>query len=160
MIGKKKYSREEALQKARHYCAYQERCHYEVKQKLYSFGCWKNEVEEILSGLIEENYLNEERFAIQFAGGHFRMKQWGRVKIRHALQQKQVSEYCIKKGLREIPEEDYLRTLEKLAGQKWETLDPGESLFTKKRRLQDYLLQKGYEHGLISWILANRGEDK
>src|ERR1700709_2489168 len=99
MIPKKKLTREQAMQKARHYCAYQERSHYEVKQKLYSFGLHKIEVEESLSGLIEEDYLNEERFAIQFAGGHFRMKQWGRVKIRYELKQKQVSEYCIKKAL-------------------------------------------------------------
>src|ERR1700740_2162465 len=95
-------TKEQALQKARHFCGYQERHHREVKEKLYGFGLYKNDVEELLSKLIEENYLNEERFAIQFAGGRFRIKQWGRVKIKYALKQKQVSEYCIKKALKAI----------------------------------------------------------
>ncbi len=159
MISKKKLSREQALQKARHYCAYQERCHYEVKQKLYSFGLWKSEAEEALSVLIEENYLNEERFAIQFAGGHFRMKQWGRIKIRYELKQKLVSEYCITKALKEIGEQEYLRSLEKLAVKKWETLKELNKLFEKKRKLQDYLIQKGYEHGLVADILRNIEEN-
>jgi len=95
-------SLEQALQKARHYCAYQERCHSEVKEKLYGFGLKRQEVEEALSRLIEESYLNEERFAIQFAGGRFRMKQWGRIRIRYELKQKQVGDYCIKKALAAI----------------------------------------------------------
>src|SRR6201996_8784258 len=99
MIRRTSLSLEQALQKARHYCGYQERCHSEVKEKLYSFGLHKKEVEEALSTLIEENYLNEERFAIQYAGGHFRLKQWGKVKIRYELKQRQVSDYCIKKAL-------------------------------------------------------------
>jgi regulatory protein len=150
MIRKKQLTREQATQKARHYCAYQERCHNEVKQKLYSFGLYKKEVEETLSGLIEEDYLNEERFAIQFAGGHFRMKHWGRVKIRYELKQKQVSEYCIKKALKEIGETDYLCSLEKLAAQKWETLKEEHTMPEKKRHLQDYLLRKGYEPDLVA----------
>ena len=93
---KKYLTKQEALQKAKHYCAYQERCHSEVKEKLYGFGLWKNDVEDLLSTLIEEDYLNEERFAIQFAGGRFRMKQWGRVKIKYELKQKKVSDYLIK----------------------------------------------------------------
>src|SRR4030081_1027510 len=99
MEYKQTLTKDQALQKARQYCAYQERCHKEVKDKLYGYGLHKKEVEESLSQLIEENYLNEERFAIQFAGGRFRMKQWGRVKIRYDLKQRQVSEYCIKKAL-------------------------------------------------------------
>jgi len=137
-------TKEQALQKLRHYCAYQERCHSEVKEKLYSFGLWKDEVEDALSTLIEENYLNEERFAVQFAGGRFRMKQWGRVKIRYELKQKQVGEYCIKKALAAIEEEDYCRTLEKLATDKWEELK-GETNFARRGKLQDYLIRKGYE---------------
>src|SRR5690242_15375551 len=111
MIQRKHLTKEQALQKLRHYCGYQERCHSEVKAKLYELGVWKKDHDEIISSLIEDNYLNEERFAIQFAGGRFRMKQWGRVKIKYELKQKQVSEYCIKKALQQIPEEDYQRTL-------------------------------------------------
>jgi len=141
---------EQALQKARHYCGYQERCHSEVKEKLYSFGLWKKDVEEALSRLIEENYLNEERYAIQFAGGRFRMKAWGRVKIRYELKQKQVGEYCIKKALAALDEEDYDRTLAKLAAGKWEALRGEANLFARRKKVQDYLLQKGYEPALIN----------
>src|ERR1700742_1751005 len=112
-------SLEQALQKTRHYCGYQERCHSEVKEKLYSFGLRKQQVEEALSVLIEENYLNEERFALQFAGGRFRMKHWGKVRIRYELKQKQVGDYCIKKALAAISEEDYDNTLSKLVENKW-----------------------------------------
>jgi regulatory protein len=146
MLQRKKLTKEQALQKARHYCAYQERCHAEVKEKLYSFGLWKQAVEELLSQLVEENYLNEERFATLFAGGKFRMKQWGRVKIRHALKQKQVSEYCIKKGLQEIDEEAYHKTLQELAAKKWKTVKgAGINQFVKMSHTTSYLLQKGYE---------------
>lgn len=144
---------EQALQKVRHYCAYQERSHLEVKEKLYSFGLWKQEVEAALSQLIEENYLNEERFAVQFAGGKFRMKQWGRIKIRQELKQKQVSDYCIKKALKEIDEEAYQKTLQKLAEEKWKTLKGEKNIFIKKRKLQDYLLQKGFESDLINEMI-------
>ncbi|HWK06907.1 MAG TPA: RecX family transcriptional regulator [Puia sp.] len=150
MIRRQQLTIEQALQKARHYCAYQERCHQEVKEKLYSFSLGKKDVEEAISRLIEENYLNEERYAIQFAGGRFRMKQWGRVKIRYELKQKQVGEYCIKKALAAIDGEDYLRTLAKLAEGKWETLRDEPQPFIRRKKLQDYLLQKGYESGLVS----------
>jgi regulatory protein len=144
---------EQALQKARHYCAYQERCHSEVKEKLYSFGLPKKDVEEALSRLIEDNYLNEERYAIQFAGGRFRMKQWGRVKIRYELKQRQVGEYCIKKALATIQEEDYGRTLDRLAAAKWAALQGEADFFIRRKKCQDYLLQKGYESDLILLIL-------
>ncbi len=155
MVFKKYVTKEQALQKAKHYCGYQERCHSEVKEKLYSLGLHKQEVEECLSSLIEENYLNEERFAQQFAGGKFRMKQWGRSKIKYELKQRQVSEYCIKKGLKEIDEDDYIKTLDKLAAEKWETQKSEKNIFIKLRKTQDYLLQKGYETELIKQALQN-----
>ena len=137
-------SLDQALQKARHFCAYQERCHSETKEKLYGFGLRRQEVEEALSRLIEENYLNEERFAIQFAGGRFRMKHWGRVKIRYELKQRQVGEYCIKKALASIPSEDYDQSLLRLAADKWADLDKEEP-YIRRQKLQSYLVQKGYE---------------
>ena len=153
MVFKKQLSKEQALQKAKHYCAYQERSHSEVKEKLYSLGLYKQQVEECLAQLIEEDYLNEERFAKQFAGGKFRMKHWGRVKIKYELKQKQVSEYCIKKGLKEIEETDYQQVLHKLATDKWASLGTETNLFSKLRKTQDYLMQKGYEHELIKQAL-------
>ena len=143
MIRPKQLSKEQALQKLRHYCSYQERCHAEVKEKLYSFGLFKQVVEECISQLIDENYLNEERFAIQFAGGKFRMKQWGRQKIKQALKLKRVSEYCIRKALNEIDEEQYLKTLRKLASQKCESLRaPGITNYVKSQKTTMYLLQR------------------
>ena len=159
MLRRSTLSREEALQKARHYCGYQFRCHQEVKDKLYSFGLRRQDVEAALATLVEEDYLNEERFAVQFAGGHFRLKQWGKVKIRYELKQRQVSDYCIKKALATIEDDDYLKTLERLARKKWESLREEPNLFTRKRRLQDYLLQKGYEQGRTEEIIKNFSND-
>ena len=151
---KQYFSKEEALQKAKQYCTYQERCHSEVKEKLYSFGMNKKEVNELLSELISNNFLNEERFAIQFSGGKFRIKQWGRVKIKNALKQKQVSEYCIKKALAAIDDNDYQKTLVKLFEQKLKTLKAEKNIFIKKRKLHDHLLQKGFETGLVLKMIA------
>jgi regulatory protein len=151
---KQQLTKEQALQKLRHYCAYQERCHMEVKEKLYSFGLRKQMVEESIAQLIEEDYLNEERFAIQYAGGKFRMKQWGRVKIKHALQQKQVSTYCINKAMKEIDGDDYEKTLHKQAEQKWNSVTgEGVNLFVKMSKTTDYLLQKGYEPELVRGVV-------
>lgn len=153
-MNDKYYSKEEALQKAKQYCAYQERCHSEVKEKLYSLGMYKKGVDELLSELISENYLNEERFAIMFAGGKFRIKQWGRIKIKYALKQKQVSEYCIKKALAAINDTDYRKTLQKLFDQKLKTLKGEKNIFIKKRKLQDHLIQKGFETDMIRKLMA------
>jgi regulatory protein len=139
-----------ALQKAKHYCAYQERCHSEVRDKLYSFKLHRNEVEQLLTQLIEEDYLNEERFAIAYAGGHFRIKNWGKEKIKYALKQKQVSEYCIRKALASISTLDYNRTFNSVADKKLATLKTEKNIFIKKKKMKDYLQQKGFEIKLIS----------
>lgn len=114
-LQKKFLTKEQALQKLRQYCAYQERSHYEVQQKLYELGIRKAEHDEIIATLIEEDYLNEERFAMQFVGGKFRMKDWGRKKIYYALKEKKVSDYSIKKALQQIDEEAYQEVLRELA---------------------------------------------
>jgi regulatory protein len=150
-------SKEMALQKLRHYCAYQERCHAEVREKAYTLGMHKSEVEELVSALIQDDYLNEERFAMQFAGSKFRMKQWGRVKIQYELKQKQISPYCIKKALAVVDEEEYMATLEKLAAAKTAALKGETNMFIKKRKLQDYLLQKGYESHLVAAVVSGKG---
>ena len=142
-------SKEQALQKIRHYCAYQERCHQEVKEKLYGFGLRRDETDELISRLIEDNYLDEERFAVQFAGGKFRMKHWGRRKVEAELKARQVSSYCIRKGLAQITEEDYQKTLARLAGDKYKSL-AGEDPFVARAKTMSYLLQKGYEPELAA----------
>ena len=148
MLYKKHLTKEQALQKLKHYCAYQERCHSEVKEKLYALGVWKTEHDEIIAALIEESYLNEERFAIAFASGRFRMKQWGKVKIKYELKQKQVSEYSIKKALKQIDEEEYLATFKKLAKEKYASLK-AEQYLVRKKKTMDYLIGKGYEMELV-----------
>jgi regulatory protein len=155
---KKQLTKEQALQKLKHYCGYQERCHYEVKQKLYDLGVWKKDHDEIIAALIEENYLNEERFAVLFAGGKFRMKQWGRKKILYALKEKQVSEYCIKKALKQIDEEEYQAVLDKLAAEKYAVLKSEQYLVRKKKTI-DYLLQRGFEPALVNnWFVRQKEE--
>lgn len=145
----------QSFQKIKQYCAYQERCHSEVRDKLYSFGLHKSDAEGIISDLITENYLNEERFALHYTGGKFRMKQWGKNKIKQALKHKQVSDYCIKKSLEAIDKKEYEKTFQKIAEQKIKTLKSEKNIFIKKRRLQDFLLQKGYENDLIKGLLNN-----
>lgn len=149
-MQEQKLTPQQALLKIKSYCAYQERCHSEVKEKLYSYGLHKNEVEEIVSKLIEENYLNEERFAVHFAGGKFRIKKWGKVKIKYLLKQKQVSEYCIRKALTDIDGKEYMKTLAKLAEIKLRSLKMEKNIFIKKKKLQDHLKQKGFEADLIN----------
>ena len=143
----------EGLEKAKSYCAYQERCHKEVSDKLYSWKLNADEINYIIEHLIQENYLNEERFAIAFAGGKFRMKHWGRKKIEQKLKEKRVSEYCIKKALEEIDDEDYIRTLFRLIEKKHGSLKDKEP-FTKKKKTAAYIYGKGYESDLI-WERLN-----
>ncbi len=144
----KKLTQEEALQRLKHYCVYQERCHREVSEKLYNLGVWKKDQEEIISTLIEENFLNEERFAIAFAGGKFRINKWGRLKIKHELKQKKVSEYCINKAIQQIDEEEYLAVLLQLAKAKCTSFKNEPALIIKKKTM-NYLIGKGYEMELV-----------
>lgn len=139
---------EKALQKIKHFCVYRERSHYEVKQKLYAFGLYKSDVEKAITYLIEENYLNETRYATLFAGGHFRQKKWGRKKIEFELKQQKISPYNIKKAFAVIDETEYVQTLQQLALKKWQQLS-GNHYLTKLAKTKAYLLQKGYEADLI-----------
>lgn len=109
----------------------------------------KQHHDEIIATLIEEDYLNEERFAKAFAGGKFRMKDWGRKKICYALKEKKVSEYNIRQAMKEIDEEEYLKNLKELAEKKYESLKPEQYLVRKKKTI-DYMIQKGYEFDLVT----------
>lgn len=153
MAFQKKYlTKEQALQKLRQYCGYQERSHAEVVQKLWDLGVTKSAHDEIISTLIEEDYVNEERFAKAFARGKFRMKDWGRKKIYYALREKKVSEYNIKMAMQEIDDTTYEKTLFELAEKKYDQLRQ-EQYMVRKKKTMDYLLQKGYEHEKISSVL-------
>ena len=150
------------INKVKQYCTFQDRSHQEVKEKLYALGLHKQQVEELLAQLIEEDYLNEERFATQFARGKFRIKNWGRIKIKYELKQKRVSIYNINKAMEEIDETDYIKTLHKLAKKKWLLIKEGNLMMRKAKTVQ-YLLQKGYERFLAMQavdVLANETKEK
>lgn len=129
--------------KAGNYCAYQERTQQEVRNKLYSLGLYSDEVEEVLTQLITENYVNEERYAKTFASGKFRLKSWGRKKIRYALMQKNISSYCIEQAMKEIPEEEYEQVIRKLIENKLSQLSGDEYVVNNK--IASYLIRKGFE---------------
>jgi regulatory protein len=142
-------SAEKALQKLKHFCGYQERSHSEVRQKLYSLGLFKKEVDELISRLIEEGYLNEERFALQFASGKSRIKGWGRQKIQYELRQRGISEFCIAKALKSLDTTEYEAGFNRLAVKKWTSLHSEKNIFVKKSKWQQFLLQRGFEPALI-----------
>jgi regulatory protein len=151
-VTKKSLTAEQSLQKLRHYCGYQERCHSEVRDKLFRLQVGKKDHDGIIASLIEEGYLNEERFAIAFAGGKFRVKQWGKQKIKHALIQKKVSEYSIKKALSKIESDEYRAVLKRLGVEKYASLNQLQWT-RRKSKTMDYLLQRGFEPELINEIL-------
>lgn len=152
--AKKVIDKNQALKKAEHYCAYQERSQQEVREKLYSFNLYSKEVEDIISQLIQNNFLNEERFAIAFALGKFRIKHWGRIKIRQSLKLKRVSEALIRKAINQIDAEDYYATLQKLIAKKNDVLNEKNS-FKRKNKLILYALSRGFERDLIMDILKD-----
>lgn len=138
-----------------HYCKYQERCHSEVRTKLYELGFGKTDVEYQISELISAGVLNEERFARAFARGKWRLLKWGRVKITQQLKAKKVSDYCIKKGLSEIDGEEYEAILLKIAEKKAEELKKERNIRAKMAKMQRFLLQKGYERDLVKYALES-----
>jgi regulatory protein len=140
----KSISLTEALAKIYSYCAYQERSHKEVKNKLYEYGLPENEVDELLTRMITEGFLNEERFAKAFAGGKFRIKKWGRLKIINELEAHGLTKKCIQKGLNEIDLGDYSKTLKALVKKKATQVSEG-NIFKKRDKVARYLISKGYE---------------
>jgi regulatory protein len=142
--SKKSLSPTEALAKIYSYCAYQERSHKEVKNKLYEYGLCETEVEELLTRMITEGFLNEERFAKAFAGGKFRIKKWGRLKIVNELEAQGLTKKCIQKGLNEIDPGDYRKTLKDLVKKK-ATQVTESNIFKKRDKVARYLISKGYE---------------
>jgi regulatory protein len=137
----------------KYYCAYQERCHHEVRYKLVELGARGLQLENLIGILIDENFLNEERFAKLYAGSKFRQLHWGKVKIKQELTAKKISAYCLAKGLAEISDADYLKTCKKLAEKKWETLKTSKLSFAKIQKVKMYLLQKGYEPQIVQQVL-------
>lgn len=149
-----KLTPKQALLKLASYCAYQERSHYEVKNKLAEYGVFYNDAEQVIAELIIQNYLNEERFAKAFAGGKFRVKKWGRNKIKQELKLKQVSDYCIQQGMKEIDFDDYLLTLSEEALAKYNTLKDKNYLI-KANKTAKYLVSRGFETDLV-WDIVKK----
>jgi len=144
----KRYSPEEAKAKLHAYCAYQERSHQEVRRKLDSLGVYGNPADEIIADLITAGYLNEERFAKAFAGGKFRIKGWGRVRIQRELETHGVTKNCIRAGMKEIDDADYKKTLEKLLRKKAATLSDHTPV-VRRDKLGRFAIGKGYESELV-----------
>jgi regulatory protein len=138
-----------------HYCKYQERCHSEVRNKLYELGCNTRLVDELLAAVIEMGLVNEERFARSFARGKFRLKKWGREKIKAQLRLKKVSDYCIRKGLSEIDEQDYAALLQHLAEKKYAEVRSDRSIPSRKAKMFRFLAQRGFERDMIIDTINN-----
>lgn len=152
--SKKVADRLQAMAKAEHFCVYQERSQQEVRNKLYSFGLPSGHIEELISELIQGNFLNEERFAIAYTLGKFRIKHWGKIKIKQSLKLKQVPEKLIVKVLKQIDDEEYLKTLDMLLRKK-AVLLPKLNPYNLHYRLMQYAAGKGYEKDLIADLLNN-----
>jgi regulatory protein len=152
------FSRQQAKLKAENYCAYQERSQYEIRNKLYEWGLYQKDVEEIICELIESNFLNEERFALAYTLGKFRIKGWGKIKIKQALKLKRVPDQLIKKSLQAIDDEDYLLVLRRILEKKAETITEKDP-FKHRYLLTRYGSGKGFELNLISDILISNKLD-
>ncbi len=146
----------EALVKVANFCAYQERTQQEVRKRLSELEVIGDEAEEMIVWLIESNYLNEERFARIFAGSKFRQKRWGRLKIRQELKMRGVSEYCLKAGMSEIDDEDYIQTLAEILEKKSKEIKESNPL-KRKQKLVSYALSKGFEADLVFDLIGKVG---
>ena len=151
--GKKqiKLDKKSALAKAEHYCAYQERAQQEIRDKLYEWGLWSNDVEELISELIQTNFLNEERFTQAYVSGKFNIKHWGKIKIKQGLKLKRIPDKMIQRALNSIDHDEYLKTIQSLAEKKAPLIKEKDA-FKHQYKLVSYLMGKGFERDLI--ILA------
>lgn len=138
----------EIVQKLEYYCSYQERCHVEVNEKLKTFSVTSLEKDQVIVHLIQQNFLNEERFASVFAISKFHQKKWGRIRIKNELKARKISDFLITKSLKEIPTDEYETTFELLSDKFWDNITERNPL-KKRKKYCDYLLRKGWES---DWI--------
>lgn len=151
-------SKEEGLAKLQKYCAYQDRCHQEVRTKLINLGIYGDILEEIIAELIAENFLNEERFARSFARGKFRMRHWGKIRIKNELKFRRVSDYCIRKAMTEIEDNDYFETVKEVIQKKAKTIKDSNP-FIAKNKIAKYAIGRGFESEIV-WEIINKEELK
>ncbi len=150
-------SKEDALYHMQKICSLQDRCSSEIRTRLIEHGVYGVELEQVLAELIVDNFLNEERFAKAYVSGKFKIKRWGKIKIRQGLKYRQISDYSIKKGMKEIDPEDYLITLINLLEKKNSVLRAKDK-WDRIKKLTSYAQQKGYEYDIIKKALAEIGE--
>lgn len=149
----KSITNEQVKRKIENYCSYQDRCHEEVKQKLANMGVYANEIEIILSGLIEDNYLNETRFSQSYARGKFRIKRWGKIRIKSALKVRNISPWNIKEAMKEISDEDYQTTCNYLVEKYWDA-NSSKSPIIRKKKVWEALQYRGWESEMIFKTLS------
>ncbi|SFS47085.1 regulatory protein RecX [Lutibacter maritimus] len=154
MKNDKLYTVDEAIKLLENYCAYQERCHKEVEQKLYDLKLIPEAKEKIILHLLQFNYLNEERYAKAFVRGKFSIKKWGKQRIINELKFRNISTYNINTALKEIDENDYFQCLEKLAQKKLPLIKESNK-FKKSSKLANYLISKGYESELVFKVVKS-----
>lgn len=148
MMNKKTYTVQEATKKLEHYCAYQERCHQEVRRKLEAMHMIPEVIDIITVHLLDHNFLNEERFAKAFVSGKFKIKHWGRRRLTFELKRKDIGKYNINQALKSISEEEYLEVFNNLIEKKIRSIKETNT-FKKKKKLIDYLLYRGWESHLV-----------
>ncbi|WP_405563802.1 regulatory protein RecX [Polaribacter sp. Asnod6-C07] len=147
-MTKKVFTVDEIKRKLEQYCIYQDRCHKEVEQKMREFSLISEAREMILLSLMQDNFLNEERFAKSFARGKFRIKNWGKQRIVRELKFKDISAYNIKTALKEIDEQEYLNSIYRITENRNEVIsEPNQ--YKRKKKLIDFLMRKGFESELI-----------
>lgn len=145
----KTYTVEEAKRRMERYCAYQERCHKEVNQKLYEMRMIPDAVDLIIDHLLRHNFLNETRFAQAFARGKFRTKKWGRNRIVNELKFRQISKFNVIIALREISDSEYYKTFDELVEKRLRQLESEQDLQKKRKKLANYLFYRGWESELV-----------
>ena len=148
MNPQRTYSLDEAQKLLENYCAYQERCHKDVTDKLRKMRMIPEAIDQIVVHLIQHNYLNEERFSKAFTRGKFRIKKWGKNRIIRELKFRQISDYAIKSGLKEIDLDDYYRTLHELTEKRIAQVKEN-NIYKKRKKVADYLLYRGWESNLV-----------
>lgn len=145
---KKIYDLDEAREKIRGFCLYRERSQKEVRDKLYTYGLLPDTVDLLLSELIQERFLDEERFARAYVRGKYRIKKWGRFKIKQSLYPHQLSDYVLKKAFTEIDPDLYFQNLLELVEKRW-PLTKGQNQYQRRQKLRYYLQNRGYENDLV-----------
>jgi regulatory protein len=148
MPSKKTYTLQEATKKLEHYCAYQERCHKEVRQKLEDMHMIPEAIDVIMVHLLQHNFLNEERFAKTFVSGKFKIKAWGRRRLTYELKKKDISKVNINQALATISEAEYNEFFSYLSEKKANSIKE-TNIFKKKKKFTDYFLYRGWESYLV-----------